>query len=396
MGVSGMKIAGVIAEYNPFHTGHAAHLEAARRQGASHLVVVLSANLVQRGEPAAFSKAARAQMALQGGADLVLELPSPYAMAPAERFAFGGVRLLESLGCVEAISFGCEAGAAEPLRRAAALEREEAFRQARAGYLRQGITFAAAGQRAAQDCAPELAELFAGPNNVLAMEYLRQLEALGHPMQPLAVPRLGAGHDGAPAGGYASASYLRRHPEMWGQYLPPAVLDTARREQAAGRAVASAEENGRGILALVRRLGPEERGRLPDLSEGLEHRLAKAAAQARSLEELYALIKTRRYPMARMRRLVMAAAVGLPAGLAREAPPYARVLAHNQRGRQILAQMKRSCSIPFSESLRRLEDCGGRAAEFARLESRVTDFWGLCCPQVQPCGEDYRFSAWRE
>ena len=100
--------------------------------------------------------------------------------------------------------------------------------------------------------------------------------------------------------------------------------------------------------------------------------------------------------MARVRRLVMAAAVGLPAGLAREAPPYARVLAHNQRGRQILAQMKRSCSIPFSESLRRLEDCGGRAAEFARLESCVTDFWGLCCPQVQPCGEDYRFSAWRE
>ena len=205
-----MATAGIIAEYNPFHSGHRHHLSETRRRAGDGVVCVMSGNWVQRGEPALVSKWVRARMALEGGADLVLELPTPWAMSSAERFGRGGVEVLTAAGVVDVLSFGSEDGRLEPLQRAAECLDSAEYRQALGGFLREGITFAAARQKAAEALGVDGACL-QGANNNLGVEYLRAIRAMGSSLRPMTVPRKGAGHRAEEEeGGMASASLIRR------------------------------------------------------------------------------------------------------------------------------------------------------------------------------------------
>ena len=194
--IANMKIAGIIAEYNPFHGGHAYQIEQTRKAGASHIVAVMSGNYVQRGEPAFLEKHARAEMALHGGADLVLELPVPWSCARAQDFARAGVSLLHAMGCVELLSFGSECGSTALLcETAQALESPE-MRDCLRGCLDEGMSLPAAREKAAAQClGKEAAALLQGANDALAFEYLRALKSLHSPIRPLAVLRKGARHD---------------------------------------------------------------------------------------------------------------------------------------------------------------------------------------------------------
>ena len=197
-----MATAGIVAEYNPFHRGHAWHIARTRRTlGADTAVIcVMSGHWVQRGECALTDKWSRAALALSGGADLVLELPTPWAMASAESFARGAVGLLAATGVVDVLSFGSETGELAPLRAAAAaLDGSDYPERLRAGLAR-GLSFPAARQAAVG------ADCLASPNDNLGVEYLR---ALPPGMEALTIPRRGAAHDGPAAGGFASASELR-------------------------------------------------------------------------------------------------------------------------------------------------------------------------------------------
>ena len=185
-----MVIAGVVAEYNPFHLGHAHHLEETRRRGATHIVAVMSGQFVQRGEPALLDKWTRARAALSCGADLVLELPLPYAMATAQRFALGAVGLLDALGCVDLLSFGSDCGDLDRLKACIRLLNDPRFPQALGQFLDRGMTFAAARQQAVRELGgAELAATLGRANDILALEYLAALEQLGSAMAPLAIPR---------------------------------------------------------------------------------------------------------------------------------------------------------------------------------------------------------------
>ena len=203
-----MNAIGIICEYNPFHLGHARMLEGLRRQYDAPLVCAMSGNFVQRGDAAVAHKHARGEMAVRCGADLVLELPTPWAMASAERFADGGVALLTSTGVVSHLAFGSECGDLTALQAAeAALSRPELMPRIRQ-LLAQGMAYAPARQQAAEELgAPP--RMLSRPNDILAIEYLKALRRQKAPMEPLAVLRQGAGHDGTPSGDTASASYLR-------------------------------------------------------------------------------------------------------------------------------------------------------------------------------------------
>ena len=205
-----MAVAGVIAEYNPFHRGHAWQLEELRRRLGTDVPVVacMSGNFVQRGDFALLNKHSRAEMALMGGVDLVLELPTPWAAAGAERFAQGAVAVLAASGVVTHLAFGCESEELAPLQAAAeGLERAEYPEKLReiAG---KGISFAAARQQALEELSGA-AGCLSRPNNALAVEYLRALRAQGSLMEPLALPRVGAGHDSGVICAYPSASAIR-------------------------------------------------------------------------------------------------------------------------------------------------------------------------------------------
>ena len=390
-----MKTAVITAEYNPFHKGHRWQLEQVRAAGASHVAVVMSPDFTQRGTPAIFPKRLRAQAALQNGADLVLELPVCYALAGAQRFAFGAVQLAAAMGCVDLLAFGAEDADLVQLRQACTALQQEEVNQTIRQLLPSGITFAKARERAvAAGYGEETDLLLQKPNNILAIEYLCQLEKLpdAH-IQPLALGRIGNTHDGEPVGEFASASFLRGlmlegRWEQAQQYLPQNVWQLYRQAQQDGQ-FADLQLGERAVLSALRRMEQKEMAQLADLSEGLENRLYRASREACSLEQLYAAVKSKRYPLARVRRLVMNAFLQLPAQMQMLPPPYLRVLGMNERGKQILSAMKKTASLPVSTSLMKLARSTQAARQWAQVEAAACDQYSIFCRQMQPAGSDW-------
>lgn len=366
-----MKIIGIVAEYNPFHAGHRYHIAESRRRGGECAVVcAMSGNFVQRGECAVTDKWSRARAALEGGADLVLEVPTVWAAASAEHFAFGAVSVLRAAGA-ETLSFGSESGDAAAIARAAACLDSGAFSAALRRHLDAGLPFALCRQRAAEEVLGEAgAAVLASPNDSLAAEYLKAAARLGWRPEVMAVPRLGAGHDGGDHPEYPSASYLRE--KIFAGELP---LDGA----------ASLRYNERAVLARLRAMTPEEFAALPDCGEGLDRRLWQAARQAVSLEELYALAKTKRYAHARIRRCVLWAALGLRESDRPAALPYLRVLGANERGRAVLKGLETDLPVITKPA-------HGKGVPLLETEARCTDFYALCRRDATPCGAEWRTS----
>ena len=377
-----METAGIVAEYNPFHRGHAWHIAETRRRlgGDAPVVCVMSGHWVQRGECALADKWLRAALALDRGADLVVELPTPWAMASAESFARGAVSLLAATGVVDVLSFGSETGKLAPLEEAAAALDAPEYPEKLRAALGRGLSFPAARQEAAG------AACLSAPNNNLGVEYLRSIRALGSTIRPLTVPRQGAGHDGPAAGGFASASELRR------------LLRAGRGEEAApyltapwSGELADMQHIERAVLARLRTMGEGDWAALPDGggAEGLPSRLAKAAREAVSLEDFYTRAKTRRYTHARLRRLALAAFLGLRAAERPAAPPYVRVLGLGGRGRALLRKMKDTCPLPVIVKPAQARELDGPARTLFESEARYTDLYGLCFPAPRPCGAEW-------
>lgn len=386
---------GIICEFNPLHLGHRYLLEQAKRD-SDGVLCVMSGNWVQRGEPAQISKFARARMAVSCGADLVAELPTPWACAGAERFAMGGVSLLHRLGCVDRLWFGSECGDAESLMKLARLLLSEEFRAALPRFLQTGMGFAAARQRAIAEIAgTETAALLESPNNILGVEYCKALVRLNSPIQPMTTQRIGSGHDCEEEireGAILSASQLReriRQNLSLTGLLPEPVAAILEEERRAGRAPADFRQLERAVLAKLRVMGREEMAALPDISEGLENRLYEASRCARSLEDLYERVKSKRYSHARIRRIVTAAFLNLP----RESgtiPPYFRILAMNSRGRKILRVASKTAEIPvFSRPAAFFRDNGEAGTLFAQ-EQQWTDLYALSLPEPPACGWECR------
>lgn len=346
-----MTVCGIVAEYNPFHAGHAHHIAETRRVlGADAAVVcAMSGNFVQRGDLAVMEKYARAEAAVRCGADLVLETPLAACLSSAEGFARGAVSLLDALGCVSHLSFGAEQADLALLQQAAALSRGqgEALRQG----LAAGLPYAAAMQQAVSAADAEAGALLASPNNTLGVEYLRALAAHGSRMQPLAIERKGGAHDSdTPADGLPSASYLRGllaggNTEACRPLMPEASFAVLEREIQSGAAPVTRSAVDLALLAHLRRL--DAAALIPFCSgdKGLAHRLADAVRDNTSFSAVCTAAQTRRYPLARVRRVLLRAWLDLPQSVSPE-PVYVRVLAIGRQGRALLRRMKDTCTLP--------------------------------------------------
>ncbi|QAT49799.1 HIGH nucleotidyl transferase [Caproiciproducens sp. NJN-50] len=387
-----MLSAGIICEYNPFHLGHSYLIRRLREYGATHIVAVMSGNFVQRGDAAILSKPARALQALLCGADLVVELPLPWAVSGAERFALGGVSLLDAIG-VDLIGFGSECGSVERLKEASLALSSPSLREAMRQSLAKGSTFAAARQRAVEQLyGMKTAELLRDPNNILGIEYLKAVGRIGSGIAPVTVQRYGSAHGGESGSGpYASSGQIRnmlQNGRDCSALMPPAAFSVLQEEIRLERAPASLFRAERAILAQLRRMTRHDFALLPDISEGLENRILNAVRQAAGLEDLYFLAKTKRYPLARIRRIVLSAFLGLKAGSASGFPPYIRVLGIGERGPEILQKAKAAAKLPIVSRPADLNALGDRAREIADLENRAADLYALCLPKVAPCGLD--------
>lgn len=384
------KAAAVICELNPLHLGHRSLLG---RAGAASggVICILSGNFVQRGEPAMLDKWARCRLALENGADLVLELPLPWACAGAEKFAAGGVHLANALGNVEYLAFGSESADADGMKRAAEALTSREFSERLAALPDKGETFARRRETVlAELLGPEALPLLRSPNDILGVEYEKALLREDSSIQPLVFPRQGAGHDRRGSGeGFLSAGELRerfRAGESLAGLVPESTSRVLEELRNQGRCPAGAAPLERAILCKLRTLSPEDFAALPDVSEGLENRMYRAARQAGSLEEFYGLVKSKRYTLARIRRLALYAFLGVEKDLP-ALPPYLRILGMNARGEELLGEA--SSSLPLVSRPADFQKLGGEALRLFRLECRADDLYALSCPVPQPCGRDF-------
>jgi len=383
-----VKIAGIIAEYNPFHNGHRVHVEKTRAAGFTHIAVVMSGPFVQRGEPAVLDKWTRARTAVEHGADLVIELPAVYALSSAPDFARGGVFLLREAGA-ETLSFGSECGdaalLADQASRLSAVEASDAMQS----FLKKGMSFPRARQ-AAWEAVYAGSPAFTNPNDLLAVEYIRAARETAPEMTFLAVERTGPAHDGeSPEGSFASASFLRAQmdePYRCAPYMPPKSYRAMSRLILENAAPVRMTEIERHILYVLRNMQTEDFAGLPDVGEGLENRLYRAARSAGSLTDFYALAKTKRYPHARLRRIACCAALGIQAGDKRKMPSYLRVLALNGRGAEILSECKRKTALPVGVNF---ADLYRMHPDGIETDLRAQELFALAQPEVPPYGRDF-------
>jgi len=373
-----MKIAGIIAEYNPFHKQHAWHIEETRKRAGrdAAVVCVMSGDFVQRGEAAAFSKFLRAEAAVKGGADLVLELPLPWCMSSAEGFARGGVGLLGALGCVDYLSFGAECEDMKTLSTIATMLMDPQFDAAIVEELKTGVSYAAARQAAVSRDLGALAQVLEQPNNILAVEYLKAIYQQRLRIEPMAIRREGPGHD--EAGG--SASDIRRLLALEKpikEYVPHECWKLYKNEKESGRGPVTAESLEQPMLSRLRMKKSADFALIPDDAEGLSKKLCDAAHEEPSLDGVLAEAKSKRYAMARLRRMCMCAALGIQAGDADGIPPYARVLAANKRGRAALRIMQDNPRIPILTKPAAVHELDERCKKIFILNSDAHDFYVL-------------------
>lgn len=367
----------VICELNPFHNGHRYLVRQARAITGEGVIAVMSGSFTQRGEAAVTDKFFRAETALQNGVDLVAELPAAYAVANAQRFARGGAALARSFDCVRYLAFGCECADIGLLRQAA-LAGEEPQVQARVKTLMQeGLYYPRALEQAAAEVMGEkVAQVLREPNNILAVEYLRALR--GSDIIPLPIRRVAVAHDSAQtSGAFASASHIRtllRSGRDAQPYLPR-IPEQITEPQLLDRAVL-------GVL----RTGSEQLLRtLPDVNEGLEHRILEAAKTAPTLAALADAVKTKRYTHARIRRILTCAFLGITEQLQSSEARYARILGFTPEG----AAMLPGCSFEIVTSAAKCLASDSPNRPFLRADIRATDLAALAYRQVRPCGADY-------
>mgnify|MGYP002537331191 FL=1 len=393
-----MAAAGIIAEYNPLHLGHCCQLRRLRALLGEETPVIcaMSGNFVQRGDFALLGKHARAEAAVRSGADLVLEIPLSWACAPAERFAQGGVEVLLGTGLVTDLVFGSESADAGAIRSATEALLGPDFPEALRRELAGPHSFAAARQRAlAGLIGEEGAEVLSRPNDILAVEYAKALSREGSEVHLVPILRQGAGHD-QDGGEYPSAGSIRRMIQEGRRAealaaMAPAMRELYEAEEARGRAPVFAAGAERAILAQLRRMGEADFLALDAGGEGLGNRLAAAAREAASLEEVLDRAKTKRYAYSRLRRLALWAYLGLRPETLPARVPYLRPLAMNQRGRALLAEARRCGALPILTKPADVRRLTPEAQAVFRREVLATDLYTLAFPgDPAPGGAEWR------
>jgi len=385
-----MPVAGIIAEYNPFHNGHLHHLqETKRRLSDCALVCVMSGHFLQRGEPALADKWARAEMAVAQGVDLVLELPVLYSCRSAYWFGRGGLALLAATGIITHFSFGAEDDNISQLERTAQfLAQENAdFQEALRQNLKRGLSYPRARAMTLDSLLDINGELWSKPNNVLALAYLRAVQELKLPLIPLPIRRSGSAYhaEQLKPGENPSATAIRTYinsvprlqfPDALAQmqdFLPAGTQNILAREYRSGRCPVQLEDLAPQILTLLRRSTVQELSEIVDVSEGLESRLKEAALSATTLSGFLNAVKTKRYTYTRLQRFLIHLLLNytkeketvLPDG-----PPYLRVLAFNQQGQLLLKELKKKTSLPVITK-------DGHSRRLSQLDSTFRICWGM-------------------
>lgn len=394
-----MAVLGIVSEYNPFHNGHRYLLEQAARAGSFDAVIcVMSGNFTQRGEAAIFNKWARTEMALRSGADLIIELPFCFAVRSAYYFARGALQLLQKTGVVTHLAFGCETNHLPTLQGVADILSHEPdeFKTLLKRNLSDGLSFPLARSRALQNMTShknhDLHGTLLGPNNILAIEYLRVLQEESIQFRPIAIKRCGSQYHDTEISPLPSATAIRQAlkentdltPLRSG--LPPGSLTVMEKELAAGRISTGLESLERAIIMKIRSMSTDEMASIYEITDGLEYRIKEAANSSGTLHHLISEIKSKRYNLTRIQRSLLYIMFNLASDQIKVfdhfGPQYLHLLGFSAKGQKILQAMKINSLLPV---LNRASDmkklCEGPAesvaSQMANLDRRSTDVYSL-------------------
>ncbi len=387
-------VGGIVCEYNPMHNGHIYHIEKTKAAAADSIVCVMSGNFVQRGECACIDKWQRAEIALHNGADVVLDLPVPWAMGSAESFARGSISLLSCFG-IDMLSFGSETENEELLRLCAKASENEKVSLLLKKYMTDGFNYPSAlSQALGEVFGDEAKKIISSPNSTLAAEYIKQLEKYSPECHILPIKRAGTEHDSdAVEGIFASASKIRTmlRNEDVSLFVPQSTADMLSKNILAGT-LHKPEYAERAILSSLREMKKEDYSLYVTDDSGLVSRIYESVKNAKSLEELYSFAKSKNYTHARVRREVLNLYLKIPKVFSKRTPPYIRILAVNKRGLSLLSDAKRKSSVPIVTKHSDMADLDSFGKEVYALQCAAADKFALMSEKVRPSGLEQKNS----
>ena len=348
------KTVGIIAEYNPFHNGHLYHLQKAKQEAnADYCIAVISGNFTQRGDTSIVNKWAKAYMAICGGADLVIELPTIYSVSSAENFANGAIKILDSLKIVDSFAFGAEANDIATLNNIANVLYEEprGYTSILNHELQKGISYPTARENALMMYLNDIkryANILSSPNNILAIEYLKALKVQKSNLKPIMIKRQKVYYnENHIIDNFASATGIRellrkKEYSKLKKVVPKNTYQILGQQNQKGELIPGLEKYEKEIIYTLRKMPASEIANLPDVSEGLENAIKNAANNYNNLPDLINSIKSKRYTQTRIQRILIYALLGINKKMmntSKKVTPYVRVLGFNQNGRKLLSEI---------------------------------------------------------
>lgn len=367
-------VLGIIAEYNPFHNGHLYHiLKSKELTKDDYVIAIIGGNFTQRGESSIVDKWTKAEMAIAGGIDLVIELPTLYSISSAENFADGAIKILNSLKVVDHLSFGAECHEVNKLNIIANVLYDEPkeFKAFLADELSKGVSFPKARENAILRYLKDFSykNILSEPNNILGIEYLKALKKYRSRIKPVLVPRKSSGHLTTDYTGSISSSTAIRDMLKTGKTanlkdaLTPSSYTILREEINKGHFVRDFSKFEKIALYNLRLMRLEEIKKLPDVSEGLEHLIKKAALSCNTVDDFVNIVCSKRYTKTRIRRILLYSLLGITKkdiDISKKVSPYVRVLGFNDKGKSLVSKIKhKNPSAKIVTSVKKFVDSNG-------------------------------------
>lgn len=369
-----MSLAGIIAEFNPLHNGHKYIIDRAKSDGYD-VAIALSGNFVQRGDTAIVPKFCRAKTALYAGAQIVVEVPVPWSMSTAQNFALGGVSQLLAMG-IDALYFGSECGNTALLEEIADIVISDKFSSLLELKLKSGETFAKLRQNTVSDILGEdAAMVLENPNDALAVEYIIASKKLKSSIKFCAVERVGTGHnDLYTAGNYCSSTFIREKIKSnkldgLSKLVPPDTKIILSESP-----ISDIKRIDTAIISRIKQLSVNELSLVQDVSEGLENLIFEKAKECFTFDELCNSIKSKRYTFARIRRILLAAYLGIDNCFFGKEPPYVRILAADSNG---IKKIPKSSTKPIVTRVSQIDRSNSFVNKVFETEMIVNELYAL-------------------
>lgn len=377
------KSVGIVAEYNPFHTGHRYQIDFLKEKGYENIIVAMSGSRVQRGTPALLNKHTRAKMAVENGVSLVAEIPYPFSSMSAEGYAMAGMQTLKAMG-VDAVCFGSESGDSEMLRQISDYLLTREYENALKKYLEQNLPFPSAREKAIFDKFEFNKNVVSASNDILAIEYIKACTKLNWQPEIIALKRKGAGyHSTSEKEVYASASGIRK---MIGEYrfdslvkyIPSESINTFQQNLHRGNYFIADSRWEKAVLFRLRQLTKNDFEQLVDCNSELANSFEKAAAISNSFDMLFDNLPTKRYTRARLNRIILSAFLDVKKDMPKDIQ-YIRLLGFDKNGEKYLKEISKTCPLPVSHSVKILSNKSEECKRIAAAESRACDAQATFC-----------------